>query len=372
MLQRPPVGEYGPAENQLGSGWNAPESPNSPRLHQALLRSLRRPGWRRAAARPTTTVATTATACPTTSRRSSGLSRSRTRRRTSKLGWRKPQGDGNKGGNSKIDVYLSQIGNVGLFGYANTDPGESQRQQRYAYLVLDNDYKEFAPLTPLKALQVTVAHEYNHILQFGIDYNQQIWMFEASATWMEEQVYPAVSDWLRYVPAFAASTAEPLTRALGRPGPEDLRRRRLPALSSPRAPGLGPDVVRDAWVKLAEGQAEAFRQRRVRRLDPQEQGLEASRKEFSKFAAATAEWNAGNDFPDAEAPALTSSGPASSRVGRLEDVQARPPRLRALQRQARATAASSSSASGAEKGTQSAIALVGRKGSRRRARARPT
>ena len=100
----------------------------------------------------------------------------------------------------KIDVYLSQIGNVGLFGYANTDQGQSGGNRRFSYLVLDNDYKEFAPLTPLQPLQVTVAHEYNHILQFGIDYNEQLWMFEASATWMEEQVYPAVSDWLRYVP----------------------------------------------------------------------------------------------------------------------------------------------------------------------------
>ena len=36
-------------------------------------------------------------------------------------------------------------------------------------------------------MRVTFAHEYNHILQFAYDTFQEIWMFESSATWVEEQ-----------------------------------------------------------------------------------------------------------------------------------------------------------------------------------------
>ena len=38
-------------------------------------------------------------------------------------------------------------------------------------------------------MQVTAAHEYNHVLQYAYDTFQDTWMFEATATWAEEKVF---------------------------------------------------------------------------------------------------------------------------------------------------------------------------------------
>ncbi|HYJ20734.1 MAG TPA: MXAN_6640 family putative metalloprotease, partial [Solirubrobacterales bacterium] len=99
-----------------------------------------------------------------------------------KLGWREPKSDGRKGGgNGKTDIYLSQIGGE-LFGYAAPDRGQATRQhpiprRLHGYLVLDNDYSafEFPGTSAAEDLQVTLAHEYNHILQFGYDAFQDAW-----------------------------------------------------------------------------------------------------------------------------------------------------------------------------------------------------
>ena len=123
-----------------------------------------------------------------------------------RLGWREPRSDGRQGGrNGKTDVYLSQIGGE-LFGYAAPDRGQATKQHRiprrlHGYLVLDNDYSafEFPGTKALADLQVTFAHEYNHILQFGYDAYQDPWFAEATSTWMEDQVYNGINDYLRYV-----------------------------------------------------------------------------------------------------------------------------------------------------------------------------
>ena len=104
-----------------------------------------------------------------------------------KLGWREPHSDGRQGGrNGKTDVYLSQIGGE-LFGYAAPDRGQATEEHRiprrlHGYLVLDNDYSafEFPGTKPLEDLEVTFAHEYNHILQFGYDAYQDPWFAEST------------------------------------------------------------------------------------------------------------------------------------------------------------------------------------------------
>ena len=54
---------------------------------------------------------------------------------------------------------------------------------------------------------MTVAHEYNHILQFGYDTLQDIWLFEATATWVEQKVYPEINDYLIFMPAVREAAA---------------------------------------------------------------------------------------------------------------------------------------------------------------------
>ena len=135
------------------------------------------------------------------------------------LNWVEPLGDDNEGGGTgtdKTDVYLLELNpNIlcCLFGYAAPDPGQGGGESLYSYLVLDNNYDEFGPIDPIDALQVTMAHEYNHVLQFTYDSFEDDWMFESTATWMENNVYPAVDDYINFVPEFARTSKIPLTNA---------------------------------------------------------------------------------------------------------------------------------------------------------------
>ncbi len=135
-----------------------------------------------------------------------------------RLGWRDPKCDGRKGGGRcKTDIYLDEIGGA-LFGYAAPDKGQASKAHRlprhlHGYLVLDNDYapSEFPGTTPEHDLEVTVAHEYNHILQFGYDAYQDAWFAESTAVWMEDEVYNGINDYLRYVRRWVKRFDTPLT-----------------------------------------------------------------------------------------------------------------------------------------------------------------
>lgn len=51
-------------------------------------------------------------------------------------------------------------------------------------------------------LKVTIAHEFNHALQFGLTgygsnfHLENAWIYESTATWMEDIVYDEVNDWI--------------------------------------------------------------------------------------------------------------------------------------------------------------------------------
>lgn len=121
------------------------------------------------------------------------------------MGYLPPPGDGVAGGDSRFDVYLLDLNAYGYTTFENS-PAD-------VYLVLDNDFGQAAmqqnlfaydddPATDpvLGAMQVTVAHELFHASQFqySIDARNQWWM-EASAVWVENELYPEVKDYLNYL-----------------------------------------------------------------------------------------------------------------------------------------------------------------------------
>lgn len=118
-------------------------------------------------------------------------------------GYRAPRRDGTRGGNSKTDVYIRDVGAQGLYGYCTTEkrfrpngPFDS-----WAYCVLDNDYRrgQFPAQTPTANLQVTTAHEYFHAVQFAYDAFEDSWFMEATATWAEDEIYDDINDNLQYL-----------------------------------------------------------------------------------------------------------------------------------------------------------------------------
>lgn len=283
-----------------------------------------------------------------------------------KLGWREPRSDGRRGGRrGKTDVYLSQIGGE-LFGYAAPDRGQATKEHRiprrlHGYLVLDNDYSafEFPGTKPLDDLRVTFAHEYNHILQFGYDAYQDPWFAEASATWMEDQVFNGINDYLRYVRRWVKLDDTPLTAP-------SIKEYGSAVWNQWLARRYGTAIIRKAWAGAIDAKPGGFS------VASYERALGASgpsdfSQDFARFATAVAEWRTGKGFrearlfPDARRQGhLRLGGTPLTRMLNHTTFQL----LRVRPRQGRALVVDLE----APRGSAAAVALVGRLGSERQGR----
>jgi hypothetical protein len=113
-------------------------------------------------------------------------------------GYRRPDGDNTKGdGDDLVDIYLADIGDNGLYGYC-TDDGDATGRHRPAYCVIDEDFVEFDNL-PQEDRQVTLAHEYFHAVQYAYDWREDPWLMEATAAWVEDELYDDVDDNRQYL-----------------------------------------------------------------------------------------------------------------------------------------------------------------------------
>ncbi|MBN1265598.1 MAG: hypothetical protein JXA25_08905 [Anaerolineales bacterium] len=130
------------------------------------------------------------------------------------FGWAAPPTDGQIGGNSLFDVYLLEILWDGTFGYVensmephthgvrgdNPNTDTIEKRAAVSFMALDNDYANTEDLDlegydPLDLMRSTVAHEFNHTIQFGYDGEEPAdWLWEATATWMQDEVYDDVND----------------------------------------------------------------------------------------------------------------------------------------------------------------------------------
>lgn len=218
------------------------------------------------------------------------------------LAWPQARPDEGRGGSDAVDIYLSNLG-PRIFGYAVAEgPGStcdrSGPGRCFGYMVLDNDYSraEFGYREPDIPLQVTMAHEYNHLLQFGIDTRLDPWMLESTATWVEEHVFPDADDWLFFVNGangWARQPAAPITRVTQRMYGTAVWNHWLEAVR-------GPGTVLAAWHSSRKGAPKHFAARAYERAIKAAGGRSFAH-EFGRFAAATAEWRATTSaFPDRE------------------------------------------------------------------------
>ena len=242
------------------------------------------------------------------------------------LAWKAPKSDGSRGCESgaptncagKTDVYIKEVGDQGIYGYSAPDPGQRGSKQ-FAYLVMDNDYNasQFPAYggNALPPMQVTAAHEYNHVLQFNYDINEDTWLFEATATWMEDRVYTDVNDYRQYITPWAQMTTVPLTY-FSYDGNDPLNVKVYGDAVWNRwiESHYGPDVIRDAWGLSLTATPKSFAPA----------AYDASLKSkgtsfydsFARFATDTAEWRASNTsfaegatFPDIDRQASSSGLP---------------------------------------------------------------
>ncbi|MBI5406779.1 MAG: hypothetical protein HZA18_03690 [Nitrospirae bacterium] len=116
------------------------------------------------------------------------------------LGYNAPPSDGAEGGDCLLDVYLADLG---AYGFTQIDEGALTST---VYMIFENDFDLASQNTDpdgaqAGAMKVTAAHEFFHTIQFQItdDIAKYGWWMEASATWMEERIYPEVNDYINYI-----------------------------------------------------------------------------------------------------------------------------------------------------------------------------
>jgi hypothetical protein len=119
-------------------------------------------------------------------------------------GYRAPRSDAssaNRGPDTKLDVYLADLGASRLYGYCSTDdPAMMANAAVSAFCALDDDFAttQFTGV-PLENLQVTAAHEFFHAVQYAYDWFEDGWLLEGTAAWIEDELYDDVDDNLQYL-----------------------------------------------------------------------------------------------------------------------------------------------------------------------------
>ena len=245
------------------------------------------------------------------------------------MGYRAPESDSssrNHGPDGKLDIYLANLLPDGLFGYCTSDdPKIPPPWDVSAYCVLDNDYLGYGYTDPEAPLDVTAAHEFFHAVQFAYDAYEDRWMMEATAVWMEGEVYGAIHDNYAYLPY----------GPLGAPGvPLDKGGTGLHQYGSwiffrflSEYPLLdGPTIIRDIWDQAdgANGGPDLYSTAAIARA------ITLQGQSFGNLFATFAEWAAapdlqfeeGADYPAAKVAktsTLRSSDPSFARTSFVLD-----------------------------------------------------
>jgi hypothetical protein len=115
--------------------------------------------------------------------------------------WPQPWSDGSAGGDARTDVYVRDLG-WGIYGFSlHEDVGDPVH--RSGFIVIDNDFAGMTSLPPQDVARVTLAHEYQHVIQYGFRYAPEAdWFMEQTATMMEGQLCPDVHELEGYLPYF--------------------------------------------------------------------------------------------------------------------------------------------------------------------------
>lgn len=206
-----------------------------------------------------------------------------------------------EGGDDRYDIYLINLSPSFLGAtYPDSIDYEGDSTQATSFIVLDNDYSSIARYrdNPLPIVRVTLAHEYFHAVQFGMDWREadfvpfgnqllfaRAWM-EMSAVWMEEIMYDNINDYYGYLPEF-----------FNQPGKSIEQFNSLTDLH-PYASAVwpiflteyfnNPDMIREIWLRCGElGYGNDFLEASQQVIDSISGGTEDWASVFREFAL----WN---------------------------------------------------------------------------------
>ena len=118
-------------------------------------------------------------------------------------GYRQPKPDSGKGGSNQTDIYVdnARARPLRLLHHRRRHPAARPGPLRRPGLLRGRQRlrRRSRSNTPLENLQVTLAHEYFHAMQFAYDYYEDRWLLEATAAWVEDEAYDGVNDNVQYL-----------------------------------------------------------------------------------------------------------------------------------------------------------------------------
>ncbi len=131
------------------------------------------------------------------------------------MGYNRPPSDGTAGGGDDLyDVYIYKLSSV-WGGALSVTESESETSPWWSYtsiIHLNNNYLGFGypEAKQYDLMGVTAGHEFFHAIQFGYDIfegyepypNWRAYWMEMSSTWMEDQTFDEVNDYIGYLSSF--------------------------------------------------------------------------------------------------------------------------------------------------------------------------
>ena len=133
------------------------------------------------------------------------------------MGFVLPPSDGDygsnfdNGGSDHYDIYIRQLAS-NFYGYVQFEQYASgngdnettsdviEKNAITSYMTMRNSYKNFNQLSEIENVQTTIAHEFFHSVQLGYDGWEKQWLLEATAVWMEEEMFDSINDIYQYMP----------------------------------------------------------------------------------------------------------------------------------------------------------------------------
>ncbi len=215
------------------------------------------------------------------------------------LGYPEPIHDYIAGGDEKYDVYLVDLPDA-FYGLTYSDSvlynSDSSVVTSTGYLELDKDYQGLLQYKdrPLDAVRVTAAHEFFHMVQFGIDFTESevvsniiegpAWM-EMSAVWMEEEIYDDINDYYIYLPFFFNSPMSSIQQFNSSSDLHPYGSVVFPLFLSQK---FDRNIIKSIWTKCGEyGAGPNFLEVTGEVVDSASSGTETFESAFSEFAL----WN---------------------------------------------------------------------------------
>ena len=113
------------------------------------------------------------------------------------LGFNPPPADGTNGGDSRTDIYIQPFAS---FPYLGRTMPEDWTASPYPNSC--TSYIEMVDTLGLDLLLTTAAHEFFHVIQLGLDADENVSFLEMTAVWLEDIVYDDINAYRRYLPGF--------------------------------------------------------------------------------------------------------------------------------------------------------------------------